>query len=238
MQPFRAVVALFLFLSLAVAQTAPTVADALPIGSATVSEAKGEVTVTSPQGSPLTIQRGLTLAPDSTIETAKGSLLLQLQDGSQVLIKAHSKVVLRSPDRDKGYWLELLLGKILATVQKRMGSTPSFRLGTPTAVITVRGTRFLVDVNKSYKTTVEVYEGLVEVASLAPGTAPVLLHPGFSTDVNRDHAPSEPSEFGVLGNSGERDGSGGGQRDSVERGDQSERNAQGAKSAHDQKGPD
>ena len=54
-------------------------------------------------------------------------------------------------------------GKILAQVQKRFGNAPSFRMGTPTAVITVRGTRFEVEVNKKNKTVVDVYEGVVAV---------------------------------------------------------------------------
>ena len=159
-------------------ETEPT---ALSIGSAKVSDLKGEVAFMSPQGTEITPQRGITLAPDSRIETTKGSVLLELLDGSQILVKPHSNVILRSPNEGKGYFLELLIGKILAKVQKRVGEAPSFRMGTPSAVITVRGTRFLVEVNKKRKTFVDVYEGVVEVAGTAESSPHVLIGPGFSS---------------------------------------------------------
>jgi len=169
----------------------PTV---LPVGPATVAELKGDVTFHSPTGDALTAQHGTALAAESKIDTAKGSVVLNLQDGSQVLVKSNSHVVLKAPSQDKGFWLELLLGKINAQIQKRLGNEPSFRMGTPTAVITVRGTKFSVDVNKKQKTSVEVYEGLVEVSGIHGGQigAPVLLHPGFSTGVDQDRDPEQP----------------------------------------------
>ncbi len=184
---------------------------ALPVGAATVAEVKGKIALYAPQGGELAAQRGLVLVPESRIETEKGSVLLTLQDGSQVLVKAHSRVVLKDPNQDKGYYLELLIGKIVNKVQKRLGSNPSFRMGTPTAVITVRGTRFEVEVSKKLRTYVVVYEGLVEVGGLIGGAPPVLLRPGFSTNVERDRGPDQPHEIG------ERSGSESGEREGVGR---------------------
>jgi ferric-dicitrate binding protein FerR (iron transport regulator) len=164
------------------------------------------------------------LPPESTIETEKGSILLLLQDGSQVLVKQNSRVVLRAPDQGKGYSFELFLGKVINKIQKRLGSNPSFRMGTPTAVITVRGTQFEVDVNKKLRTSVVVYEGLVEVSSSVGNFPPVLIRPGFFTDVERDRAPRQPHEVGGLGGregaeSGNREGPGmGGDRESPQSG--------------------
>jgi len=64
-------------------------------------------------------------------------------------------------------------------------------MGTPTAVITVRGTRFSVEVGKKQKTSVEVFEGLVEVGGFGQGP-PVMLRPGFSTGVEQDRNPEPP----------------------------------------------
>lgn len=164
---------------------------ALPLGSATVAEIKGEIKIFAPQGSEIAGQRGTVLPVESKINTAKGSVLLDLADGSQVLVKPNSNVVLKAPEQGKGYWLELLLGKINAKVQKRLGNAPSFRMGTPTAVITVRGTRFSVDVDKKEHTYVEVYEGLVEVTGFFHG-APVMVRPGYSTGVSPDRDPEQP----------------------------------------------
>lgn len=179
----------------------------LPVGSATVTEVKGTVALKAPDSSALTPQRGLVLAADSTIETDKGSVLLALQDGSQVLVKPHSRVVLRAPEQGKGYYLELFLGKVVNKIQKRLGNTPSFRMGTPTAVITVRGTRFEVEVNKKLRTSVAVYEGLVEVGGFT-NAPPILLRPGFFTGVDRDRAPESPREMGAFGEREGREGFG------------------------------
>lgn len=189
----------------------------LPVGSATLTQFKGEVTLHGPQSETLVAQTGLVLAAESTIETEKGSALLELQDGSQVLVKPHSRVVLKSPDQDKGYYLELLIGKIVNKIQKRLGSTPSFRMGTPTAVITVRGTRFEVEVNKKLRTFVSVYEGIVEVQSLGGGGQPVLVRPGFITNVERDHAAAQPRE---MNDSGIGSGSGSGGREGTGQGNE------------------
>ena len=177
------------------AQNAPLEQTALPIGSAVVSEVKGELVITSPQGTPVVAQRGVTLSAESRIETAKGTLLLELQDGSQLLIKAHSNVVLKAPNESEGYSLELFLGKIMAKVQKRLGGAPSFRMGTPSAVITVRGTRFGVEVNKKRKTFVDVFEGMVDVSGVMEGSPHILLRPGFYTGVDVDRNPERPREM-------------------------------------------
>jgi FecR-like protein len=170
----------------------------LAIGSATVSELKGEVSIRSPQGEPVSAQSGVEITPESRIETGKGSLLLNLADGSQVLVKSHSQVVLKAPDQDKGFSLELFLGKVVNKIQKRLGSTPSFRMGTPTAVITVRGTRFSVEVTKKERTEVDVFEGLVEVEGIGAVGPPVMIRPGFSTWVERNREPESPHQMQNL----------------------------------------
>src|SRR5689334_2780494 len=93
-------------LPLAVTQTAPPQQTVLPVGSALVTEVKGDVVFTSPQGTPIVAQRGSTLTAESKIETAKGKVMLELQDGSQVLVNAHSNVVLKAPNEGKGYFLD------------------------------------------------------------------------------------------------------------------------------------
>lgn len=167
----------------------------LATGSATISEFKGEVSIRSPQGDPIPAQRGLVVVAESRIEIGKGSVLLSLADGSQVLVKSHSQVELKAPNQDKGFSLELLLGKVVNKIQKRLGSTPPFRMGTPTAVITVRGTRFSVEVNNKQRTSVEVFEGVVEVEGIGTLGPPVLIRPGFATWVDRNRDPETPRQM-------------------------------------------
>ena len=191
----RIALMLAVVLPMTAAQVAPSQQTVLPIGSAVVSEVKGQVSFASPQGDPVTAQQGSTLTAESRIETAKGSVLLELQDGSQVLVRSHSSVVLRAPNEGKGFSLELFIGEILVKVQKRLGTAPSFRMGTPSAVITVRGTRFSVEVNKKHRTYVDVFEGLVEVQGLTQGSPHILIRPGFSSRVEENRSPEEPREM-------------------------------------------
>lgn len=177
---------------LAWGQTQPPQISTLPVGSAIVAELKGKVSLRSPQGDFISPKLGITLMAESTVETAKGSAVLNLEDGSQVLIKPNSRVVLKSPGTSTGFYLSQWLGKIIVKAQKRMGNTPSFRMGTPTAVISVRGTRFEVEVKDKSRTSVSVYEGLVEVRGVKG--EPVLLGPGFSTSVQENHPPEPPAK--------------------------------------------
>jgi hypothetical protein len=224
---------LMVFCTSATQQLESPQAASLPSGSATISELKGDVVLRGPQGEAITGSRGLVLSAESTIETAKGSLLLVLQDGSQVLVKSHSRVVLKAPDKDKGFSIELLIGKVLNKITKRLGNTPSFRMGTPTAVITVRGTRFEVEVNKKLRTSVVVYDGLVEVQGLMGAAPPVFVRPGFVTDVDRDRAPSRPRQFLDSGESNFGRGSEG-----FERGDQQGQRQGQQESPSNRSGPD
>jgi hypothetical protein len=65
-------------------------------------------------------------------------------------------------------------------------------MGTPSAVIAVRGTRFDVEVNGRGLSEVDVFDGLVEVAGNGPVAGSVLVGPGFSTRVAPGKAPEPP----------------------------------------------
>ncbi len=171
----------------------------LPSGSATVLEVKGKVSVTTAQGASAEAQRGMVLPGETSIETGKGRLILLLSDGSQVLVKSKTRVVLKSPDSGDGHFLQMFLGEILANIKKRLGETPPFRMGTPSAVITVRGTRFSVQVDKKGRTTVQVFEGIVEVEGLGENPRAVLLNPGFWTEVDPSRQPLTPQQINQLG---------------------------------------
>ncbi|ABF39478.1 hypothetical protein Acid345_0473 [Candidatus Koribacter versatilis Ellin345] len=194
----RTVVVAYLFAvgALAWSQASSTDATSLPFGSAVVSDVKGEVSVTLAGNSVSnTAQKGQVLGPNTTIECKKGSALLALADGSQVLLKPNTRVILRAPEQSKGSFLEELIGKITATVKKRSGNEQPFKMGTPTAVITVRGTKFVVEVSKRQQTFVQVMEGLVEVDGFGPMGHPVYLQPGYTTQVGANLSPENPRKL-------------------------------------------
>lgn len=174
----------------------------LPAGSALLLEVKGKVSVTPPQAAAAVAQRGMVLPAETSIETAKGSVILLLADGSQVLVKSKTHVVLKSPGGGDGHFLQMFLGEILANIKKRLGETPPFRMGTPSAVITVRGTRFSVRVDKKGRTTVQVFEGTVEVEGLGEKPRAVLIEPGYQTEVDPGKQPQLPQPINQLGMTG------------------------------------
>lgn len=174
----------------------------LPAGSALLLEVKGKVSVTPPQAAAAVAQRGMVLPAETSIETAKGSVILLLADGSQVLVKSKTHVVLKSPGGGDGHFLQMFLGEILANIKKRLGETPPFRMGTPSAVITVRGTRFSVRVDKKGRTTVQVFEGTVEVEGLGEKPRAVLIEPGYQTEVDPGKQPQLPQPINQPGMTG------------------------------------
>lgn len=175
------------------AQTTAPLSVPIRPGTAVISDLKGEVFVTLPGGtSAAAAQKGQMLYENSTVECKKGMALLALSDGSQVLMKSNTRVILRVPEEAKGNFLEQLIGKITATVKKRATGDPPFKMGTPSAVITVRGTKFMVEVSKQQQTFVQVYEGVVQVESLAALGRPVYLQGGYITQVPPHQPPNPP----------------------------------------------
>ena len=167
---------------------------AAPLAGAVVSDWTGGVQIQLP-GNPLgKPKRGEILPEESTIDTRDGRLLLTLRaDESQILLQPKTRIILHQPSSSNWNTFDLLLGRIRAFIKKRTGGAPPFQLGTPSAVIAVRGTRFDVDVNRKGTTEVDVLEGVVEVTSVpAPGKS-VLVNPGFSTRVRIGKAPEAPA---------------------------------------------
>jgi len=188
------------FLSLSVAVGAAGAQDQQPsatpataaIAGATIAEWKGNVHLSLPGQSPANPLRGEELPAGTILDTGSGKLLLRLSDGSEVLVRPHTRLQLQQPSWADPSYLQLLLGRIRALINKRTGGTVPFELGTPSAVIAVRGTEFDVEVNLRSVTEVDVIDGLVEVSGRSPGAGSVLLEPGFSTRVGLDSGPEQP----------------------------------------------
>jgi hypothetical protein len=167
---------------------APTSA---PFAGATISQWKGKIHLNLPGQAPSAPTMGETLPPGTVLETGGGRLLLQLTDGSQVLIREHTRLTVQQPTpADRGYF-QLLLGRIRAIITKRTGGAPPFELGTPSAVIAVRGTEFEVQVDQRQETEVDVFEGIVEVIGRHSGTS-VFVEAGSSTRVGMNTQPETP----------------------------------------------
>jgi len=180
------------------AQQSPATGTAIATANASVADIKGKVQVQLPGKEPSAPSLGEVLPAETTITTGDGRILLRLEDGSQILVHSNTHIVLKQPSPNSWQRLQLLLGKIKAEIQKRTGGSPPFQIGTPSAVITVRGTRFYVKVDKHKATRIEVEEGVVEVESLKGIGKPVQIKAGFSSTVKENGAAEEPKEVPGL----------------------------------------
>jgi len=170
-----------------------------PFAGAIVSEWKGEVHVQLPGTNMSRPMRGQVLPPGTVLDTGDGRLVLVLRaDESEILVQPHTRLVVREPAPGNWNAVEILLGRVRAYIRKRTGGAPPFQMGTPSAVIAVRGTRFDVEVNGRGVSEVDVFDGLVEVASsIIPGSS-VLVGPGFSTRVGIGTPPEPPVPTGEI----------------------------------------
>src|SRR5713226_6868116 len=162
------------------------------IAGATIAEWKGNIRLSLPGQSPSNPLRGEQLPPGTILDTGSGRILLRLSDGSEVMVRAHTRLQLQQPSLTDPSYFQLLLGRIRALINKRTGGAVPFELGTPSAVIAVRGTQFDVEVNPRNVTEVDVVDGLVEVYGRNATGGSVLLEPGFSTRVGMDSGPEQP----------------------------------------------
>jgi len=170
-----------------------------PFAGAVISEWKGDVHVQLPGTNMSRPMRGQVLVAGTVLETGDGRLVLILRiDESEILVQPHTRLVVREPAPGNWNAVEILLGRVRAYIRKRTGGAPPFQMGTPSAVIAVRGTRFDVEVNGHGVSEVDVFDGLVEVASSTiPGSA-VLVSPGFSTRVGMGTPPETPVPTGEI----------------------------------------
>ncbi len=161
--------------------------------AATVVSMHGAVTVNG-----TTTGLGAKLATGSRIVTGdSGYLLLRLVDATLLTVQAQSRVVLESL---KQYSLgntfdstiNLQDGRVDSDVTKVTGPAPRYRIRTPSAVASVRGTQFRVAADSVKKLSrSEVIGGLVNVADVDANAA-VGVPAGFGTVVPDGQPPSQP----------------------------------------------
>ncbi len=166
---------------------------------AIVSEWKGEVHVQLPGTNMSRPLRGQVLPAGTVLDTGDGRLVLVLRtDESEIIVQPHTRLMVKEPAPGNWDALEILLGRVRAYIRKRTGGAPPFQMGSPSAVIAVRGTRFDVEVNGRGVSEVDVFDGLVEVSSSTISGYSVLVSPGFSTRVGVGTPPELPVPTGEI----------------------------------------
>ena len=130
---------------------------------------------------PFALTRGFALNPGDSVDTrGGGQVVIELSDGSMVVVQPESVVVLKDY-RAAGSLRELFeitLGRVRVKINHFGGRPNPYRMNSPTASIAVRGTEFSVMVDAQGDTQVEVYEGAVEVTSLSDPNRRALIEAG------------------------------------------------------------
>ncbi len=176
--------------TLAVAQEKDVAPTKAPFAGATVSDVKGKVSIQLPGQAFHAANRSEMLPAETVIKTEDGHMLLHLSDGSDILVRSNTNLVLKQPEGGTLRYLQVMFGRVRAEIQKRLGGAPGFQIGTPSAVISVRGTIFEVEVSRSGLTEVDVREGLVQLDSTGGGS--VMIRAGYSSRVGMGGSPETP----------------------------------------------
>src|SRR4029077_8082173 len=186
------IIGVVLYCACATAQQTPPAAVSVPYAGATSSDFKGKVGIQLPAQAFSAPVRGEVLPPDTTVNTDDGRLLLRLTDGSDILVRPHTKLVLKQPETSGWKYFQIMVGRGRASIRKHLGGTPAFQIGTPSAVISVRGTKFDVEVDRRGFTEVDVDEGVVELEAVTGRGQSVLITAGFSSRVGMETGPEVP----------------------------------------------
>jgi len=122
---------------------------------------------------------GSQIKPQQIIITGPdGYAQFKVSDGSTFEVFPNSRVTFRNTPGDWKDLLEMWVGRVKVHIEKLNGLPNHNRVRTPTAIISVRGTTFDVQVEEEDTTLVIVDEGLVEVRHALKGGEPKLLNTG------------------------------------------------------------
>jgi hypothetical protein len=128
------------------------------------------------------------------IRTGPGATVtLEMADGSYMVVSENSAFTVQD------FWsggvrniMNMVVGKVRFYIQRLGGRPNPYRVGTPTALIAVRGTIFEVTVDEAQYTEVRCLEGRVAVESAGLSDREVILDGGRKTLVRPGEYPLTP----------------------------------------------
>jgi hypothetical protein len=150
-------------------------------------DVKRSVTVIS-AGKPTAATKGSQAHGGDRVSTGWFSSALIASEAQQARFEIYSASEVTLAEDTPGVILSLERGRIRAIFDKITGSEPRI-VKTPGALLAVRGTQFDIRVDRDGNTTVDVFEGLVEIRSpLRP--EPLFVKPGEEAKFGRNRPPS------------------------------------------------
>jgi hypothetical protein len=129
-----------------------------------IGSSKGSLTVQGKDGSYRPISTGTMIAAGDKIKTGPdGMISVTTPEGHIIEVGPNSEIIIEENEKDS---LTLNVGKLWARF-KHMGVLSKFRVRTPTAVCSVRGTEFIVEYDSSKgETMVDLLEGQLEITNV------------------------------------------------------------------------
>jgi len=152
-------------------------------------EVKRNVTLTTPNQE-IRVQKGHRAESGDKVATGMFSYALIAADHYKAKFEIFGSTSVQLAGGAPGVILSLERGRLHAMFDKITGSEPRV-VQTPGALLAVRGTQYNVEVDKAGRTTLDVFEGTVEVRSDLR-REPVLVHAGEESVFSRHDAPMEP----------------------------------------------
>lgn len=146
---------------------------------ATATKLNGQVSVLR-ERYPWALAEGDKVQPQQVITTGPdGYAQFQVSDGSTFEVYPNSKLIFRPNSGNLKDLVDVLIGKIKVHIEKIGGQPNPNNVKTPSAVISVRGTIFDVQVDEEDNTVIAVTEGLVAVRhALKPSNTERLVGAG------------------------------------------------------------
>ena len=174
-----------LWMVVAVIGALPSTAKAqLGAETARIATLSGRVSVERAGGELWALMPGQTITAGQVVVTGPdGYAELELSDHSQIEVFPNSRLIFQANRFNWRDLLDLYLGKIRLNIQRLSNEDAPYRVTTPTAVISIRGTVLDVDVASPEETVVRVETGSVRVRHrLIPGKE-VIVESGQSVQV-------------------------------------------------------
>jgi hypothetical protein len=197
------VTGLLLVATAAFAQPAEVVARAAGVS--------GRAFLTGSGGAMVPLTPGYVLNPGDRIDTRGGGrVVIDLSDGSMVIVQPESVILLKDFRQASSLreLFDIAVGLVRVKINHFGGRPNPYHMNSPTASIAVRGTEFSIEVSPRGDTSVVVYEGAVEVTSLADPARRILIEAGRGVLVRAGQDFLFLSPGNRLGDIGDRDAGG------------------------------
>lgn len=177
----------------------PMFAAAQPSSFATISAFSGAVQVIRPSGTE-PAQKGSPLAEKDQIETGPGGVVqVKFNDGSSFTIYEksalridHFKKVTASQGAPTESAFDVVRGKLKFFINPKAKEKAQTQFRSKTAIMGIRGTSGIIDVEPSGETQLVVLTGSVEVKNPKFPNISFAVSPNFSTRIGQDVAPQAP----------------------------------------------